>query len=137
LTELASDVPGFRPKHAAKLRLERQFSLTSHGPAFATCTAPMIAVVSGDGFVKGCAETESHHPPPKGLPVISDPHVPAASPEAEKERAQQMSTAGWTAGLTAFFSLGALASAPTWPTAFGVAAICAMVGFVCLRILKR
>ena len=61
--------------------------------------------------------------------------IPAV--EAEKERTKQVSTAGWTAGLTALFGFIALASEPAWPTAFGAAAICAMVAVVCLRIVKR
>ena len=69
--------------------------------------------------------------------MTTELNAPTASVEAEKERTKQMSTAGWTAGTTAFFGFNAVALSPTWPTAFGVAAICAMVAFVCLRIIKR
>ncbi len=68
--------------------------------------------------------------------MITELNSPASSAEAEKADAQRVSTAAWTAGMTAFFAAGALAGVPTWPTAFGVAAICAMVAVVCLRILK-
>jgi hypothetical protein len=68
--------------------------------------------------------------------MITDLNAPASAAEAGKERAQRRSTAAWTAGVTAFFAAGALAEGPTWPTAFGVTAFCAMVAVVCLRILK-
>jgi dipeptide/tripeptide permease len=48
-----------------------------------------------------------------------------------------VTVAGWTAGLTAFFACLALGQAPTWPMAFGVAAVAAMVAVVCYFILKR
>ncbi len=69
--------------------------------------------------------------------MITELNSPAPSAEAEQERTKQMSTAGWTAGTTAFFALNAVALSPSWPTAFGVAAICAMVAVVCLRMMKR
>ena len=55
----------------------------------------------------------------------------------ETERTKQVTVAGWTAGLSAFFALGALASSPTWPVAMGVAAVSAMVAVVCFSILNR
>ncbi|HTH46263.1 MAG TPA: hypothetical protein VMB21_02005 [Candidatus Limnocylindria bacterium] len=57
--------------------------------------------------------------------------------EVETERTKQVSTAGWTAGTTAFFGFLAVNQSPAWPTAFGVAAVSAMVAVVCLRMLKR
>ena len=68
--------------------------------------------------------------------MITELNAPAASVEAEKERTKQVSIAGWTAGTTAFFGVLAVANMPSWPTSFGVAAICAMVAVVCLRIVK-
>ena len=65
------------------------------------------------------------------------PPAPDSGSRSEKERTDQVSTAGWTAGLTAFFCIGALASTPQWPMAFGVAVVCAMVGTVCYFIVKR
>ena len=69
--------------------------------------------------------------------MITDQNPTASSVEVEKERTQQVSTAGWTAGTCAFFGFLALEQSPAWPTAFGVAAVCAMVTVVCLRIVKR
>jgi dipeptide/tripeptide permease len=57
--------------------------------------------------------------------------------ELDGERTKQVTVAGWTAGLTAFFACLALGQAPTWPMAFGVAAVAAMVAVVCYFILKR
>jgi hypothetical protein len=44
---------------------------------------------------------------------------------------------GWVAGLSAFFSGIALTQEPTWPVAFGIAAVAAMVTIVCCSILRR
>ena len=61
--------------------------------------------------------------------------VDAAQSLAE-ERTNRMSTVGWTAGLSAFFACAALGSSPTWPMAFGVAAVALMVAVVCVAIMK-
>lgn len=68
---------------------------------------------------------------------MSEPNNHTPSVEAETERTQQVTVAGWTAGLSALFGFIAIASEPAWPTAFGAAAISAMVAVVCLRIVKR
>lgn len=64
---------------------------------------------------------------------------PVADPDrrTETERTQQVTVVGWTAGVSAFFALVALGQAPTWPVAFGVAAVMAMVALICHLILKR
>jgi hypothetical protein len=59
------------------------------------------------------------------------------NPDLESERTKQVSTAGWTAGLSAFFACVTLSQAPTWPMAFGVAAVAGMVAVVCYFILHR
>ena len=64
-------------------------------------------------------------------PAKLDPIQPGDS-----ERTKQVTVAGWTAGLSAFFALGALTTSPTWPTAFGALAVSAMVAAVCYFILK-
>lgn len=53
------------------------------------------------------------------------------------ERTKQVTVAGWTAGMTAFFAVGAVTASPSWPAAIGVAAVSAMVAVVCYFILKR
>ena len=60
-----------------------------------------------------------------------------AAQDLDGERTKQVTVAGWTAGLSAFFACIALSQAPTWPMAFGVAAVAAMVAVVCYFILKR
>ena len=67
------------------------------------------------------------------------PNTPGQQAEIEvaRERTKQLSIAGWTAGLSAFFAVGALSANPTWPVAAGVAAVAAMVAVVCLSILRR
>lgn len=64
--------------------------------------------------------------PPKADPIRA----------CDTERTKQVTVAGWTAGLSAFFALGALTTSPTWPTAFGVMAVVGMVATVCYFILK-
>ena len=54
-----------------------------------------------------------------------------------RERTKQVGVAGWTAGMTALFECIALSQSPTWPMAFGAAAVAAMVAVVCYFILKR
>jgi hypothetical protein len=61
--------------------------------------------------------------------------VDAAQNVAE-ERTNRLSTVGWTAGLSALFACVALGSSPTWPVAFGVAAVALMVAVVCVAIIK-
>jgi hypothetical protein len=67
------------------------------------------------------------------------PPVPYAQPDVDRdtERMKQVTVAGWTTGLSAFFALGALATSPSWPVAFGVAAVSAMVGTACYFMLRR
>ena len=71
---------------------------------------------------------------------MNDPNQPASPTSAAQDlaesRANRMSTVGWTAGLSAFFACGALGNSPTWPVAFGVAAVALMVGVVCVAIMK-
>jgi hypothetical protein len=55
----------------------------------------------------------------------------------EEERTKQIQSAGWVAGLSAFFAVGALVSQPTWPVACGIAAISSMVAIACFFMLKR
>jgi len=57
--------------------------------------------------------------------------------KSETERTKQVTVAGWTAGVSAFFLMGALASNGSWPMAIGVIAVAAMVATVCYFILKR
>ena len=68
-------------------------------------------------------------------PQLSPPTGPDKN--AAAERTKQVTVAGWTAGVTGFFALGSLAGSPSWPVAFGVAAVMAMVAGVCHFILKR
>jgi hypothetical protein len=63
--------------------------------------------------------------------------TPERSKGSDGERTKQVTVAGWTAGTSAFFALGVLSVQPTWTTAFGVAAVAAMVAAVCYFILKR
>jgi dipeptide/tripeptide permease len=63
--------------------------------------------------------------------------TPEPGQSLAEERTKQVSVAGWTAGLTAFFACCTLAESPTWPMAFGVAAVAAMVAVVCYFILGR
>ena len=65
-------------------------------------------------------------------PAASQPGV-----EIARERTKQTSIVGWTAGLSVFFAVIALANAPTWPVAIGVAALAMMVTIICCAILKR
>ncbi len=57
--------------------------------------------------------------------------------QSDTERTKQVTVAGWTAGLSAFFAVGAMAASPTWPTAIGIAAVSAMVAVACYFILRR
>ena len=52
-------------------------------------------------------------------------------------RAWQDQVAGWTAGLSAFFIVGALTVNATWPMAIGVVAVAAMVATACFFMLRR
>ncbi len=70
----------------------------------------------------------------------NDPNQPESPTDAAKDlaktRADRMSTVGWTAGLSALFACVALGGSPTWPVAFGVAAVALMVAVVCIAIMK-
>jgi hypothetical protein len=57
--------------------------------------------------------------------------------ELAREQTKRVHAVGWTAGLTAFFSVGAMTRDPTWPMAAGVAALALMVTLVCFAILRR
>jgi hypothetical protein len=72
---------------------------------------------------------------------MNDSTQQAATPEPNKgsegERTKQVTVVGWVAGLSAFFSGIAFTQEPTWPVAFGIAAVAAMVTIVCCSILRR
>ena len=72
---------------------------------------------------------------------MNDTTQPSAGDEdaknAESERTKQVTVAGWTAGVSAFFALGTLSVSPTWPMAVGVAVVAAMVAAACYFILKK
>lgn len=59
------------------------------------------------------------------------------SSNANEERTKQVTVAGYTAGTSVFFLALVIGSEPTWPAAFAVAALAAMVAVVCYHILKR
>jgi hypothetical protein len=72
---------------------------------------------------------------------MNDSTQQATTPEAKKgseaERTQQVRVVGWVAGLSAFFAGITLTESPTWPVAFGIAAVGAMVTIICCFILRR
>ena len=53
------------------------------------------------------------------------------------ERTAQVKVAGFTAGISAVVALWALVENSSWPLAFGVAAVAAMVAVVCYFILRQ
>ena len=59
-----------------------------------------------------------------------------ANKRAESERTKRIEAAGWTAGLSAFALVCALANSPSWPVAIGVIGIAAMVATACYFMLK-
>ena len=68
-------------------------------------------------------------------PIKSPPGEP--DPNADGERTKQVTVAGWTAGISAVLALTTLEGNPSWPAAFGVAVVMAMVAVVCHFILKK
>jgi len=62
--------------------------------------------------------------------------ITEADKNLDGERTKQVTVAGWTAGVSAFFAVGALVASPAWPVAMGVTAVVAMVAVVCYFILK-
>ncbi len=72
---------------------------------------------------------------------MNDPNQPNPTPEPNKggdaERTKQVTVFGWTAGVCAFFAGFTLINAPTWPVAFGIAAIAVTGAFVFSTIFKR
>ncbi|MCX6911257.1 MAG: hypothetical protein NTY01_24890 [Verrucomicrobia bacterium] len=57
--------------------------------------------------------------------------------KAAAARTEQVTVAGWTGGVSAFFALVTLGQSPTWPAAVGVAAVMAMVAVACYFILRK
>jgi len=68
---------------------------------------------------------------------IQQSPTPEATKGNDAERTKQVTVAGWTAIVSAFFALGTLAVSPAWPTAIGVVAVAAMVATVCYFIVRR
>lgn len=62
--------------------------------------------------------------------------VSAKSVDSESERIRLATVAGWTCGTVGFFGVGALFMNSSWPMAFGLVPIAAMVSAVCYFILK-
>jgi hypothetical protein len=73
---------------------------------------------------------------------MSEP-TPSKTPDtpnavAETERTKRVHAAGWTAGMSAFFLVGALAAGSnSWPAAIGVCGIAAMVAVACYYMLRQ
>ena len=59
------------------------------------------------------------------------------APNPDSERTRQVTAAGYTAGVSAVVALVTLLYEPSWPVAFGVAAVAAMVAVVCFCMLKH
>lgn len=57
--------------------------------------------------------------------------------QSDAERTKRVTAAGWTAGASAFFLVGALTANGSWPMATGVIAIAAMVATACYCMLKQ
>ncbi len=72
---------------------------------------------------------------------MSEPPIksPDSAPEqtTDSERTKQVTVAGLTVGVSAFFGMVVLGGSGTWPTAFGVAAVMAGVAVVCHLILRK
>jgi Flp pilus assembly protein TadB len=62
---------------------------------------------------------------------------PSPNKSGDSERTKQVIAFGWTAGMCALFAGATLATAPTWPVAFAVAAIAVVGSFVFCTIFKR
>ncbi len=73
--------------------------------------------------------------------IMSDPNQQNPTPEPNKsgdaERTKQVTVFAWTAGVCALFAGITLVNAPTWPVAFGIAAIAVVGAFVFSTIFKR
>ena len=57
--------------------------------------------------------------------------------ELARERTKQATVAGWTAGVVGIVVVWNLTGMDSWPAAVVAAAVAAMVGYVCHRILPR
>lgn len=57
--------------------------------------------------------------------------------KAQMERTKRVQATGWTAGVSAFFLVGALAANGSWPMAVGICAIAAMVAVACVYMLRE
>jgi hypothetical protein len=72
---------------------------------------------------------------------MSDITQQSPTPEPNKrgdgEHTRQVKVAAWLAGVFAVVAAIGLANAPTWPVAFGIAALAAMVTVVCCSIAKK
>ena len=55
----------------------------------------------------------------------------------DSERTKQVLATGWTAGVFAVVACATLLYEPTWPVAFGIAAVAAMVAIVCFCMLRQ
>lgn len=60
-----------------------------------------------------------------------------AKTKTDSERTKQVTVAGWTAGLSAFFIVGAMSVNTGWPMAIGCVAVAAMVSVACYFMLKQ
>ena len=69
--------------------------------------------------------------------AIQTTSIDETAKNEDAERTKQVTVVGWTAGISAVAAFSTLEMQPTWPVAFGVAAIAAMVGVTCYCILKR
>ena len=67
----------------------------------------------------------------------SKPPAGETDPTAAAVRTKQVTVAGWTAGVPAFIALVTHGETSTWPAAFALASVMAMVAVVCCLILRR
>jgi len=72
---------------------------------------------------------------------MCDNTQPTPKPETEQcgdgKRIKEVTVVGWLAGVFAVSAGITLTNAPTWPVAFGLAAVAAMVTVICCYVVKK
>jgi hypothetical protein len=68
---------------------------------------------------------------------MSEPNTPnSPETEAQNQRTKRVAAAGWTAGLSDFFNIGALTTNASCPVAVGAVVVAVMVATACYFMLK-
>ena len=96
-----------------------------------SCTGPCR------GFGRSNVKRHYAHKTKTMNDTTPQPPTPDPLKGSDAERTKQVTVAGWTAGVSAVVAMMTVTHSTSWPEAFAIGAVAAMVTAACYFILRR